>query len=102
MRVQELEEMGVPVDSVNIRYSPFSRTTETAREVARVLGIPFESPSCQVSLVLPWMLKLRSVCNSSHFSLLAGCMHNHLNLRKSNIQVIFLGVGGGIWYVKDW
>ncbi|PVH34919.1 hypothetical protein PAHAL_7G065100 [Panicum hallii] len=43
---KELEEMGVPVDSVKIRYSPFSRTTETARVVAGVLGIPFEGPSC--------------------------------------------------------
>ncbi|RLM66036.1 uncharacterized protein C2845_PM16G01840 [Panicum miliaceum] len=39
---KELEEMGVPVDSVKILYSPFSRTTETARVVAGVLGIPFE------------------------------------------------------------
>ena len=51
LRVQELEEIGVPVDSVKIRYSPFSRTTETARVVATVLGIPFEGPSCEVSLV---------------------------------------------------
>ena len=50
MHVQELDEMGVPVDSVKIRYSPFSRTTETARVVADVLGIPFEGPSCKVSL----------------------------------------------------
>jgi hypothetical protein len=50
-RVQELEEIGVPVDSVKIRYSPFSRTTETARVVAGVLGIPFEGPVCEVSLV---------------------------------------------------
>jgi len=47
---KELDEMGVPVDSVKIRYSPFSRTTETARVVAGVLGIPFEGPSCKVSL----------------------------------------------------
>ncbi|KAF8769090.1 hypothetical protein HU200_006945 [Digitaria exilis] len=44
---KELEEMGVPVDSVKIRYSPFSRTTETARAVAGVLGVPFEGPSCE-------------------------------------------------------
>nr|CAB3483969.1 unnamed protein product [Digitaria exilis] len=48
---KELEEMGVPVDSVKIRYSPFSRTTETAREVAVVLGIPFEGPSCEYAEV---------------------------------------------------
>uniref|UniRef100_M8C9P7 Uncharacterized protein n=1 Tax=Aegilops tauschii TaxID=37682 RepID=M8C9P7_AEGTA len=45
---KELEEMGVPVDSVKIRYSPFSRTTETARVVAGVLGVPFEGPSCKL------------------------------------------------------
>ncbi|KAJ1270336.1 hypothetical protein BS78_06G046000 [Paspalum vaginatum] len=44
---KELGEMGVSVDSLKIRYSPFSRTTETARAVAGVLGIPFEGPSCQ-------------------------------------------------------
>ncbi|PWZ39541.1 hypothetical protein Zm00014a_019319 [Zea mays] len=46
---KELDEIGVPVGSVKIRYSPFSRTTETARVVAGVLGIPFEAPSCEVS-----------------------------------------------------
>ncbi|KAJ1270335.1 hypothetical protein BS78_06G046000 [Paspalum vaginatum] len=46
-RYRELGEMGVSVDSLKIRYSPFSRTTETARAVAGVLGIPFEGPSCQ-------------------------------------------------------
>jgi len=50
MHVQELDEMGVPVDSVKIRYSPFTRTNDTARVVASVLGIPFEGPSCKVSL----------------------------------------------------
>ncbi|CAN6234364.1 unnamed protein product [Urochloa humidicola] len=44
---KELEEIGVPVDSVKIRYSPFSRTTETARVVAGVLGIRFVGPSCE-------------------------------------------------------
>uniref|UniRef100_A0A0D9W2S3 Uncharacterized protein n=2 Tax=Leersia perrieri TaxID=77586 RepID=A0A0D9W2S3_9ORYZ len=43
---KELEELGVPLDSVKIRYSPFSRTMETAREVAGVLGVPFDTPSC--------------------------------------------------------
>ncbi|PVH34913.1 hypothetical protein PAHAL_7G065100 [Panicum hallii] len=56
---KELEEMGVPVDSVKIRYSPFSRTTETARVVAGVLGIPFEGPSCAVSLGYPAVMGLR-------------------------------------------
>jgi len=49
---KELDEMGVPVDSVKIRYSPFSRTTETARVVAGVLGIPFEGPSCKAVMGL--------------------------------------------------
>ncbi|XP_044455008.1 agropine synthesis reductase [Triticum aestivum] len=49
---KELEEMGVPVDSVKICYSPFSRTTETARVVAGVLGVPFEGPSCKATVEL--------------------------------------------------
>lgn len=49
---KELEEMGVPVDSVKIRYSPFSRTTETARVVAGVLGVPFDGPSCKAAVEL--------------------------------------------------
>ncbi|NP_001131411.2 uncharacterized protein LOC100192740 isoform 1 [Zea mays] len=49
---KELDEIGVPVGSVKIRYSPFSRTTETARVVAGVLGIPFEAPSCEAVLGL--------------------------------------------------
>ncbi|XP_047069720.1 uncharacterized protein LOC124677811 [Lolium rigidum] len=49
---KELEELGVPVDSVKIRYSPFSRTTETARAVAAVLGVPFDGPSCKATAEL--------------------------------------------------
>uniref|UniRef100_A0ACD5WQ69 Uncharacterized protein n=1 Tax=Avena sativa TaxID=4498 RepID=A0ACD5WQ69_AVESA len=49
---KELEEMGVPVDSVKIRYSPFSRTMETARAVAGVLGVPFDGPSCKATTEL--------------------------------------------------
>ncbi|PNT60723.1 hypothetical protein BRADI_5g03697v3 [Brachypodium distachyon] len=49
---KELEEMGVPVDSVKIHYSPFSRTTETARVVAGVLGVPFEGPNCKAVVEL--------------------------------------------------
>ncbi|KAL6653159.1 hypothetical protein ACP70R_012084 [Stipagrostis hirtigluma subsp. patula] len=49
---KELEQLGVPVDSIKIRYSPFSRTTETARAVAGELGIPFEAPSCEVVMGL--------------------------------------------------
>ncbi|KAI4995983.1 hypothetical protein ZWY2020_040485 [Hordeum vulgare] len=47
---KELEEMGVLVDSVKIRYSLFSRTTETARVVAGVLGVPFEGPGCKAAM----------------------------------------------------
>ncbi|XP_066350583.1 uncharacterized protein [Miscanthus floridulus] len=49
---KELQEIGVPVDSVKIRYSPFSRTTETACVVAGVLAIPFQGPSCEAVLGL--------------------------------------------------
>ncbi|CAN6242538.1 unnamed protein product [Urochloa humidicola] len=49
---KKLEGIGVPLDSVKIRYSPFSRTTETARVVASVLGIPFEGPSCEAVIGL--------------------------------------------------
>ncbi|XP_040379324.1 uncharacterized protein LOC102710368 isoform X2 [Oryza brachyantha] len=48
---KELEEMRVPLDSVKILYSPFSRTMETAREVARMLGVPFDSSSCCITTV---------------------------------------------------
>ncbi|XP_078165526.1 metal-independent phosphoserine phosphatase-like [Carex rostrata] len=44
---KELEERNFRIDRVRICYSPFSRTTETAREVARVLGISFDSSSCK-------------------------------------------------------
>ncbi|KAI4996214.1 hypothetical protein ZWY2020_046805 [Hordeum vulgare] len=42
--LRKLEEMGVLVDSVKIRYSLFSRMMETARVVAGMLGVPFEGP----------------------------------------------------------
>ncbi|XP_078152934.1 uncharacterized protein LOC144548110, partial [Carex rostrata] len=46
-----LEEKNFTIDRVRICYSPFSRTTETAREVARVLGISIDSSSCKVSFI---------------------------------------------------
>ncbi|XP_077246319.1 phosphoglycerate mutase family protein [Tasmannia lanceolata] len=45
---EELEANNIPVDNVRICYSPFSRTTQTAKVVASVLNLPFESPKCKV------------------------------------------------------
>lgn len=47
---KELKEGKIPLGNVRICYSPFSRTTETAKAVADVLGIPFESTQCKVIL----------------------------------------------------
>ena len=47
--VQELKENNVPNDNVRIYYSPFSRTSHTAKVVASVLNIPFEGPQCKVN-----------------------------------------------------
>lgn len=71
--MQELEELGVPLDSVQIRYSPFSRTMETAREVARMLGVPFDSPSCIVSGLV---LHIKSI--SVYFAVI--CVHRYSNV----------------------
>ncbi|KAK4798646.1 hypothetical protein SAY86_030972 [Trapa natans] len=45
---KELKENNIPIENVRICYSPFSRTTHTARVVASVLNIPFEGPQCKV------------------------------------------------------
>ncbi|GAB2252997.1 hypothetical protein Droror1_Dr00005844 [Drosera rotundifolia] len=45
---KELKEGGIPLESVRICYSPFARTSHTAREVASVLDIPFDGPQCKV------------------------------------------------------
>ncbi|KAJ0963834.1 hypothetical protein J5N97_028956 [Dioscorea zingiberensis] len=45
---KELKEKNVLIEKVCICYSPFSRTTETAKEVASALGIPFEGAQCKV------------------------------------------------------
>ncbi|KAL5562362.1 hypothetical protein UlMin_032109 [Ulmus minor] len=45
---KELKENNIGVENVRICYSPFSRTTHTARVVASVLNIPFEGPQCKV------------------------------------------------------
>ncbi|CAN1770691.1 hypothetical protein LINPERHAP1_LOCUS11691, partial [Linum perenne] len=46
--VQELKESSIPLDRVRICYSPFARTSHTARVAASALGIPFEGPQCKV------------------------------------------------------
>ncbi|XP_024031368.1 uncharacterized protein LOC21390014 [Morus notabilis] len=46
--LKQLKENNIPVEDVRICYSPFSRTTHTARVVASVLNIPFEGPQCKV------------------------------------------------------
>ncbi|KAL6965172.1 hypothetical protein U1Q18_036225 [Sarracenia purpurea var. burkii] len=44
----ELKENKVPVENVRLCYSPFSRTSHTAKIVASVLNISFEGPQCKV------------------------------------------------------
>lgn len=44
---KELKARNISIEAVRICYSPFSRTTHTARIVAEVLGIPFESVQCK-------------------------------------------------------
>ncbi|KAJ0010033.1 hypothetical protein Pint_34113 [Pistacia integerrima] len=46
--LKELNENNIPLENVRICYSPFSRTTHTAKVVASVLNIPFEGPQCKV------------------------------------------------------
>ncbi|KAM6541138.1 hypothetical protein CsatB_005585 [Cannabis sativa] len=45
---KELKENNIPLENIRICYSPFSRTTHTAKLVASVLGIPFEGDQCKV------------------------------------------------------
>ncbi|GAV60124.1 His_Phos_1 domain-containing protein [Cephalotus follicularis] len=46
--LKELKENNIPLENVRICYSPFSRTTDTAKVVASVLNIPFEGSHCKV------------------------------------------------------
>nr|VDC98283.1 unnamed protein product [Brassica oleracea] len=46
--LKQLEESKISLDKVRICYSPFSRTTHTAKVVAQVLNIPFDSPQCKM------------------------------------------------------
>ncbi|KAK9287147.1 hypothetical protein L1049_015558 [Liquidambar formosana] len=45
---KELKENNIPLENVRICYSPFSRTTHTAKVVASILNLPFEGPQCKV------------------------------------------------------
>ena len=51
LSMQELRENNIGLENVRICYSPFSRTTHTAKVVASVLDIPLEPPQCKVSTV---------------------------------------------------
>ncbi|WCJ39979.1 Phosphoglycerate mutase family protein [Euphorbia peplus] len=46
--LQELKEKNMPLESVRVCYSPFARTTHTAKVVASVLDIPFDGPQFKV------------------------------------------------------
>ncbi|KAL3813965.1 hypothetical protein ACJIZ3_015233 [Penstemon smallii] len=46
--LNELNEKEIGLEKVRICYSPFSRTTHTAKVVASVLNIPIEGPQCKV------------------------------------------------------
>ncbi|CAA7042420.1 unnamed protein product [Microthlaspi erraticum] len=46
--LEQLKESKISVDKVRICYSPFSRTTHTARVVAQVLNLPFDAPHCKM------------------------------------------------------
>lgn len=45
---KELEANDIPLANVRICYSPFSRTSHTAKVIAAVLDLPFDSPQCKV------------------------------------------------------
>lgn len=49
---KELKKGKILLENVRICYSPFSRTIQTAKAVAGILGIPFESSQCKVILEL--------------------------------------------------
>lgn len=43
-----LKDANFTLENVRICYSPFARTTHTARTVASVLNLPFDGPQCKV------------------------------------------------------
>lgn len=46
--MQELKENDIPLENIRICYSPFSRTTHTAKVVASVLNLSLEGPQAKV------------------------------------------------------
>ncbi|VVB09585.1 unnamed protein product [Arabis nemorensis] len=46
--LKQLKESNIQLDHVRICYSPFSRTTHTAKVVAQVLNLPFDGPHCKM------------------------------------------------------
>ncbi|KAK1559162.1 hypothetical protein Q3G72_011323 [Acer saccharum] len=46
--LKELNQNNIAIENVRIYYSPFSRTTHTAKVVASVLNLPFDGPQCKV------------------------------------------------------
>lgn len=63
--LKELSESGLPVEKVRICYSPFARTSHTAKVVASVLNLPFEGPQ------LKMMEDLRERYFGPHFELMS-------------------------------
>lgn len=63
--LKELNESGLPVEKVRICYSPFARTSHTAKVVASVLNLPFEGPQLKV------MEDLRERYFGPHFELMS-------------------------------
>ena len=74
--VQELKENNIPLENVRICYSPFSRTTHTAKVVASVLNLPFEGPQCKVDysiIIKTYLIEIKLVfvdhkCKRSHYT----------------------------------
>ncbi|KAG0452870.1 hypothetical protein HPP92_025534 [Vanilla planifolia] len=62
---QELKARNISLETVRICYSPFSRTSHTAKIVADVLGIPFASIQCKA------MTELRERFFGAKFELLS-------------------------------
>ncbi|XP_028801347.1 uncharacterized protein LOC114756567 [Neltuma alba] len=46
--LKELETSSISIENVRICYSPFSRTSHTAKVVASVLNLPFQGPQCKM------------------------------------------------------
>ncbi|KAJ4829731.1 hypothetical protein Tsubulata_020740 [Turnera subulata] len=63
--LKELEESGLPLEKIRICYSPFARTSHTAKVVASVLNLPFEGPQCKM------MEDLRERYFGPHFELMS-------------------------------